>query len=125
MGGRGVRAGWALLLLAALGCQYDVQTVARPGERARTPKRVGCTLELHPPGYRFDPACREIGDVYVGDTGWTTDCDLEKARETIRAEGCRFGADAAQIVADHEPTAFGSWCHQVRARFMLCEGATP
>jgi hypothetical protein len=112
-----------LLLLAVLGCQYDVQTVARPSEPRRAAKPLSCSLTLHPPGYRFDPGCREIGDVYVADTGWTTECDLETARERIRLEGCAFGADAAQIVNDHEPTAFGSWCHQVRARFLVCEKA--
>lgn len=84
-----------------------------------------CSIPVHPPSKPLEPGCREVGDVFVGDTGWSTDCGRRRVAETIRVEGCRYGADAAQIVSHHEPSFFGSTCHQVRARFLACDVEAP
>jgi hypothetical protein len=113
----------ALSLVAALGCRSNVaiQTIARPDLEPRAPKSPNCELIVRPADYRFDPGCREIGDVYIGDTGFSVNCGLEQVMDIVRGEACRAGADAAQVVAHHEPSFFGSTCHQVRARFLVCE----
>ena len=115
------RIAWAIATaLAVCGCAANVQTVARPDAPLRAAKPPSCQLPVHPADRRLGPACVEIGDVYVGDTGFTTDCGWNRALEIVRQEACRFGADAAQIVAHHEPSFWGSTCHQVRARFLVC-----
>lgn len=111
-----------LLAVVAWGCssKLEIQTIRRPDAPALVPKYAGCRIEVHPEGYRFEPGCREVGGVFVGDTAWSTDCGWDRVLDVVREEACAFGADAAQIVAHHEPSVFGSSCHQVRARFMVC-----
>jgi hypothetical protein len=115
------------LALAMVGCSSEmaVQTVTRPNLPPLTPRAPACALTVYAMDHVLDASCVEVGDVYVGDTGFSTDCGLERVRDTIRAEACRYGADAAQIVSHHAPTFFGSTCHQVRARFLVCKPEEP
>jgi hypothetical protein len=111
-----------LLALVATGCSTEIQTVGRPGAPPRVPKSEDCALPVYESDSPLDASCVEVGDVFVGDTGWSTDCGIDSVREQIRKEGCLFGADAAQIVRHHEPSPmWGSTCHQVRARFVVCK----
>ena len=110
----------AWLALATWGCAADVQTVGRPDAPATTPKSADCEVPVHPIDYRVGPGCQEIGDVYVGDTGFTVDCEWQRVKRIIRAQACLAGADAAQIVAHHQPSFWSSSCDQVRARFLVC-----
>jgi hypothetical protein len=118
------RASWLIgsLLLLSFGCSktMDVFSIRHPSSVPRPAKPAGCALEVHPESYRFPPECREVGDVFIGDNGWSYDCGWDRVRERVRDEACAFGADAAQIVNHYEPDFFGSTCHEVRARFMEC-----
>ena len=119
------RAGWLIgtWLLLAWGCssKMDVFTIRRPDSVPRPAKPMGCALQVHPPEYRFPSGCREVGDVFVGDNGWSVDCGRDRVYRLVRDEACVFGADAAQIINQYGPDFGGSWCHEVRARFMECE----
>ena len=115
---------WACALtIVASGCstQLEIQIVGRPDWQPRAVLPADCALTVYEITEVPDRECTEIGDVFVGDTGSTTDCGLERVIDTVRSEACNYGADAAQIVAHHEPSFFGSTCHQVRARFLSCK----
>lgn len=109
--------------LTVSGCssELEIQTVSRPNWRDQKPRIEDCGLTVYKSTYAFDASCEEVGDVFVGDTGWSVDCGWDRVVRVIQSEACKFGADAAQIVAHHEPSFFGSTCHQVRARFMVCD----
>ena len=106
----------------AFACAGDpeVQTVLRPDAQAREPKSRDCPLVVYPIDQRLDPSCREIGDVWVGDSDRTTECSWNQIVDTIRRYACFNGADAAQIVSHYEPSFWGSTCHQARARLVVC-----
>ena len=116
-----------VLALVAIGCSSEmaIQTVSRPNRPALAPRGPACTLPIYARDSSVDASCVEVGDVYVGDTGWSTDCGLERVRSLLREQACGFGADAAQIVSHHEPSFFGSSCHQVRARLLVCKPEEP
>jgi len=114
---------WPLFgALAVCGCStaLEVQTVGRPGWESPGPRDRNCPLVVHAIGEELDPGCREVGDVFVGDTGSSTDCGWDRMIDTVRMQGCFYGADAAQIVRHREPSFWESTCHQVRARLLSC-----
>jgi hypothetical protein len=98
----------------------DVFSIRRPDVPSRPAKPAGCVLQVYPEEHRFPPECREVGDVFIGDTGWSYQCGWDRVRELVREEACVFGADAAQIISHYGPDFFGSSCHEVRARFVQC-----
>jgi hypothetical protein len=113
---------WVCLIMIGLsGCSLEIQTVSRPDWQNLRPRARDCHLVVYPIDQKLDPSCKEIGDVFVGDTGWTTDCEWNRVIDTVRSQACLFGADAAQLVHHHEPSFWGSTCHQVRARFLACQ----
>jgi hypothetical protein len=111
-----------LLLLAASGCSgtFAVHLVTQPDAGALTPHAEGCDVQLYEQTESPPSDCREVGDVFLGDTGYTTNCGRERAREELLHQACRFGADAVQIVRAYESSPLSSTCYQVRARFLVC-----
>lgn len=115
---------WACLFaVAASGCTttLEVQTIVRPEWQSFVAHPEECAFTVYWDDHRFAPSCREIGDVFVGDTGFSVDCGWDRVMETVRSEACRVGAQAGQIVRHREPELFGSACDQVRARLVVCE----
>jgi len=121
------RAATLVLALVAIGCssRMAIQTVSRPNPPPLVPRSPSCSLPVYAHDAPIDASCVEVGDVYVGDTGWSIDCGLERVRALVQEQACRFGADAAQIVSHHEPSFFGSTCHQMRARLLACKPEEP
>jgi hypothetical protein len=110
-------------LLFTGGCttRLDVLTIRRPDAPALVRKPAGCPLQVYAKDQSLPEGCREIGDVFVADTGWTYDCGLERVTGIVRNEACSQGADAAQLVTHYDPSISGSTCHEVRFRFLVCE----
>jgi hypothetical protein len=117
-----LRASTCILAIVVSGCStaMEIQTVARPHLRDLQAREPDCDLVIYEISEQIDPSCEEVGDVFVGDTGFTMDCGWDQVIDAVRREACTFGADAAQIVAHHEPSFTGSTCHQVRARLVVC-----
>lgn len=57
-----------------------------------------------------------IGDVKIGDTGFTTDCGYNKVIADIKEAARNSGANIIQIIQVKEPTIFGSSCYRVKAK---------
>jgi hypothetical protein len=110
------------LAIAICACESlpEVQTVLRPDGQNLEPRERDCPLVVYPIGQRLDPSCKEVGDLWVGDTGSTTECDWDQVLDTVRRHACFAGVDAAQIVNHYEPSFWASTCHQVRARLVVC-----
>ena len=64
--------------------------------------------------------CREVGDVFLGDSGYTTNCGQARAYDELLHQACLFGADAVQVVRAYQSSPLSSTCYQVRARFLVC-----
>lgn len=57
-----------------------------------------------------------IGDIKVGDSGFTTDCGYEKVMADIKNVAINSGANIIQIVELKAPSTLGSTCYRVKAK---------
>jgi hypothetical protein len=64
--------------------------------------------------------CCAIGDVFIGDTIFSINCERERVLFEVRSAACRIGANAAAVRMVPDPL---SNCYQVRAHLLSC--ATP
>lgn len=56
-----------------------------------------------------------IGQVKVGDNGFTAKCDYETVLETAKLEARKAGGNAVKIVVHKLPSLLGSSCHRITA----------
>ena len=56
-----------------------------------------------------------IAEVYVGDSGFSINCGKDNAREAVRKQACKAGADIVSIVSVSEPN-FLSDCYRIKAQ---------
>jgi hypothetical protein len=112
----------ALLVAAfAWGCsqRLAVYVIRQPDAGALVP-RAPCEVRVYPFGVAAPAECREVGDVFVGDTAFSTNCGLGRVMSVVQESACQQGADTVQIVREHAEGSYGSSCAQVRARFLTC-----
>ncbi len=57
-----------------------------------------------------------IGDVKVGDSGFTTDCGYNKAVTEISNSAKMAGANIVQIIEVKKPSVLGSSCYRIKAK---------
>ncbi|KUJ63612.1 hypothetical protein AR687_00035 [Flavobacteriaceae bacterium CRH] len=57
-----------------------------------------------------------IGDVKIGDSGFTTDCGYDKVIADVTKEAKNAGANIVKIIELKKPSAFGSTCYRIKAR---------
>lgn len=57
-----------------------------------------------------------IGDIKVGDTGFTVNCGYDKVLEDVTNAAKKSGANIVQIVEVKQPTTFGSSCYRITAK---------
>jgi len=62
-----------------------------------------------------------IGQVKIGDTGFSTNCSYEIAIESAKLEARKVGGNAIKIIEHKSPTALGSTCHRLTARILKIE----
>jgi hypothetical protein len=58
-----------------------------------------------------------LGEVDIGDTGFSTDCEEQTVIALLRKEGCAAGADVADIVEEHRQD-IASTCYRAKARLL-------
>ena len=56
-----------------------------------------------------------IGEVKLGDTGFSTKCNYELAIEKAKLEARKFGGNVIKITEHKSPSALGSTCHRIKA----------
>src|SRR5262249_28921557 len=102
-------------LVAVFACtrRLQVHVIAQADRGTPAPRPDTCEARWYEATEPLAASCREIGDVFVGDTGWTFDCAAERVRAEVRRQACLFGADAVQVIHDEEPSLFGSSCEQI------------
>lgn len=120
MRGHRIRRLGALLSLVACACvtrDMDVQVIRYPGAPIPPRPGTGCDVDLLGEDHFELVHCRDIGDVFVGDTGSSVECGRARVRREIHREACRAGANAVVIRRIHDPN---SDCYNARARLLLC-----
>lgn len=102
----------------------EVQVIPYPWVAQLRPKSADCTVPIYREGDSVPKTCSDVGDVFVGDTGYTTGCGLDRMLDEVRVQTCLYGADAAQVMRMQEPSFFGSSCYEIRARFLKCPASS-
>ena len=68
------------------------------------------------------PAETEIlGELKIGDSGFTTQCTYEDVLEQAKMEARKIGGNAIHITEHKLPTTMGSTCHRIRAEILKVE----
>lgn len=57
-----------------------------------------------------------IGDIKIGDSGFSTDCGYNKVISDVTNSARNAGANIIQITEIKEPSAFGSSCYRIKAK---------
>ena len=122
----------ALGYMLLTGCFFpppdlEVQVIHYPGFEHRESRDEPCedvqTLnsirvlavdELRPKG------CRQIGDVFIGDSSTSYPCEPEDLIARLRLTACLEGTAMTQIIHITSPRG-GQSCHQLRAALLSCK----
>ena len=62
-----------------------------------------------------------IGEVKIGDSGFTTDCGFMKVINDAKATAVSSGANIIKLTEVKEPTALGSTCYRIKAKMYRFE----
>lgn len=102
----------------ALGCSSKlyIQSVRYPGTGDVT-EQPGCNARLLVEDAPLANECALIGDVFIGDTGFSMNCGIERVRAELRTAACRLGGDTVRI---RRLKDVHSNCAQARAMVYRC-----
>ena len=110
--------GMIALLMAFSSCSPKISTSLSKSYPALDYQQEVAVIELDQP----EPARSEVlGQVRIGDTGFTTDCKYEVVLDKAKMEARKAGGNAIKIVEHQQPTAFGSACHRITAKILKVE----
>jgi hypothetical protein len=59
-----------------------------------------------------------LGQVKIGDAGFTTKCDYNLVIDKAKLEARKAGGNAIKIIEHKPPTAMGSSCHRITAKIL-------
>lgn len=62
-----------------------------------------------------------LGQVKIGDTGFSTKCSYEIVIDKAKLEARKAGGNAIKIIEHKPPTIMGSTCHKITARILKIE----
>lgn len=69
--------------------------------------------------HQDEPAdCEYLGEVKVGDSGFTTKCGYELVLDKAKMEARKIGGNVLKITEHKPPTALGSTCHRITAKIL-------
>jgi hypothetical protein len=107
------------LSIFLLGCssKMDIQLIRYPEAAGLADRGDDCEMRLVDATAPLEGECRDVGDVFVGDTGFSVSCDEERVMGEIRTAACRLGADTAVV---RRLGGMSSTCYQARARLLSC-----
>ena len=57
-----------------------------------------------------------IGELKIGDSGFTTDCGYEKIMNEAKIEAKKLGGNIIQVIEIKEPQKWGSTCYRLKAK---------
>ncbi len=104
-----------MLLLIINGCGPKVSTVIGKSYPLLDYRDEVIVIGLEEP----EPANSEVlGEVKIGDSGFTIECDYQTVTETAKLEARKAGGNAIKITQHATPSVFGSNCHRITAKIL-------
>jgi hypothetical protein len=67
----------------------------------------------------------EVGQIRVGDSGFSLDCDYATVLNVVRQEALRMGANVLKIKRHRKPSILWSTCHRIRATALRLDDLSP
>ncbi len=108
------------LSICLIGCssKMDIQLIRYPEAAGLADRGEGCDLRFLDAAALIEhPECKDVGDVFVGNTGFSISCDEERVMGEIRLAACGLGADTAVV---RRLRGTRSTCYEARARLLSC-----
>ena len=106
------------ILLIVTSCSPKISTSISKNYAALDYREEVLVLGLNDP----DPVnAEQIGTVKIGDSGLTTNCNLETVIDKARTEARKIGGNAIKITKHSPPSTFGSSCHRITANILKIE----
>jgi hypothetical protein len=79
-----------------------------------------CIVDIFPPDTEKPETYDVLATIKIDDAGLSVSCGKEQARETMRVEACRIGANAIIIQREHNPSLV-STCYRATAELVHVE----
>ena len=107
--------GMIALLMAVSSCSPKISTNLTKSYPALDYQQEVAVIGLDQP----EPAGSEVlGQVRIGDSGFSTNCGYEVALDKAKLEARKAGGNAIKIIEHQQPSAFGSSCHRITAKIL-------
>lgn len=113
----GLAAVIAIMLLCSCSSHVNYDAKVDTG----VSKGIDCDLDIAVPPNNLKGSIKEIGHVYIGDTGFSLDCGWDTVMRNLREKACAAGADAVQVTSV-KPPDFWSTCYRMDANFYVYTG---
>ena len=106
-----------MLMLVALSTTSCSTSVSRTGYEPRSVGESTCRVAVKRAAPISPDQADVLGEVDVGDTGFSTDCDEKTVVELLRKEACSAGAHVVDIVEERRQDVASS-CYRAKARLL-------
>ncbi|HVJ94499.1 MAG TPA: hypothetical protein VM580_32150 [Labilithrix sp.] len=115
--GRRWAAATGALVMLALSIASCAPSVSRSGYEPKSPDATGCWVAVKRAAVVEPDQVDVLGEIAIGDTGFSSDCDEKTVIALLRKEGCSAGAHIVNIVEERRQDV-ASTCYRVRARLL-------
>jgi hypothetical protein len=106
------------VLLFFNACSPKITTTLKKTYPALDYKQEVLVIELN----QAEPqGAEQLGLVKIGDTGFSKNCGYDVVIDKAKLEARKAGGNAIKIVQHTPPAAFGSSCHQIKAKILRIE----
>nr|WP_319569649.1 hypothetical protein [uncultured Draconibacterium sp.] len=103
------------LLFALSGCSPKVVTsISKKNEPLDYTEKVA-VIEL---SQAIPSGADELGEIKIGDAGFSTNCSWEVVIEKAKEEARKVGGNAIKITEHKLPSIMGSSCHRIKAKIL-------
>lgn len=114
---RFVSAATTMLVIVALSTTSCSPAVSRTGYEPRSVGESTCRVAVKRAAAIAPDQVDVLGEVEVGDTGLSTDCDEKTVVALLRKEACSAGAHVVDIVEERRQDV-ASTCYRAKARLL-------
>ena len=101
-----------ILSIAFSSCTHSI---VRSGYKVRKAEYISCDIPIKKQMVITD-SLQKIGEISIGESGFSTACSESHALEILRNEGCTLRADLVNIVSERRPDVW-STCYECVAEF--------
>lgn len=84
-----------------------------------TPLSSDAPVEVLGLGQKLPENVKLIGQIKIGDSGFTTNCGYDKVLKDAISQARSLGGNILQITEHKEPSILGSSCHRIKADVYL------